>query len=477
MKIIQKLSIFFLLSVVVLPSYSMEKPSEDQKRGFRQDQSKGKGKGKYRENMDQSNSTSQDSRKTSMRPFHKPTTSGSKDSSSPNPDLYTINFTDDLIKEMKQVAKNVPEDAKNIINHLEDPTFLRDGYYRYATFVGEPGTGKSTQAKFIAYKLSKIGWQHRFISSGELLEDTRNRTLVRLRNMLHELISSDIPFIFIIDELNELLENTESAHYDTSATAKFLWPFLDAQDNNHNFFFIGTMNRDSKLPHAFKNRVCLRRIKFHLFTDIATKNAAFRSKFDEYIKFDQDIDDQYLDAQLQKIGTCSGRDLREFSSLLRRIFRRYDKKSPIFLINKKYLEEGINEYIENRDDIQHDDREETEATIRERHYVQEKIEKLLEKLGEERVYCVRLPNGNPQSGKQYIISLIESGNINTIYDLVSNKNKDQDCRYIIEQMLILFTDEQTKIAEDLLQNIIRKRKRALEAYKVQPQNNEGCSIL
>jgi len=470
MNTMQKFSILFVVSITA-PSFAM-KPS--QKGKDKSESSSSYVKSSTSSGVHPTASTTSKSnpkKPINLKPLHSPEVSGAQKKSKSKHD-YTINFTDELIEEMEEVAENAPIDAKNIIEHLKNRNFLRDGYYRYATFVGIPGSGKTTYSKFIAYTLSKLGWNHRFISSGELLEDTRNRTLVRLRKMLHDLIDNGTPLIFIIDEFNELLENTENTHFDTSATAKFLWPFLDAQHHNHNFFFIGAMNRDSKLPHAFKNRIYLRRIKFHPFVDPTTKINAFRKKFDKYLQLTNDIDDAYLDTQLKKLGECGGRDLREFASLLRRIFRRYDQKSDVMLINKKYFEEGVKEYIENRTDTEHDQPEETEIIIRERHYVQNKLKELFNQLSFD-----RSNGGSPYSSRNKIIDMIDSGTMHTIYDLVGDNSPSEICRKMTTETLMFFTDEQTKIAEELVKNIITKRTRVRAMFSPKKDNNEGCIIV
>src|SRR5579871_5874826 len=96
---------------------------------------------------------------------------------------------DDLSKEeideLELVFEHSPKRAQAIVKHLQDPHYFphnRD--YRSAYFVGEPGSGKTTMARAIVYKMSKKGWNHKFIGSTELLGEYRNQTAIRLEKEL-----------------------------------------------------------------------------------------------------------------------------------------------------------------------------------------------------------------------------------------------------------------------------------------------------
>ena len=138
--------------------------------------------------------------------------------------------------------------------------------------------------------------------------------------------------IIVIDEVNQLLENSESVHHDTDETSKFLWQFLDEQNNNHNFFLIGTMNRDTKLPQPFKSRILLKRIIFTDAIDTTVKCERFRSALlKNNLRIDGSIDDQHLQTMLQPLTDCSGRDLSALASLVRQITEKVIQIVPLLL--------------------------------------------------------------------------------------------------------------------------------------------------
>jgi AAA+ superfamily predicted ATPase len=281
-------------------------------------------------------------------------------------------FNEIDIEEMKRVFNSSPEEAKFIIKYLQNPTlftFTQD--YRSATFVGEPGTGKTTMAKAIAYEMIKHGWECKFLSSTSLLGEYRNQTSIQLQKELEAIETSKKPTILIIDELNRLLENSNSKHHDTDTVATALWTFLDKHKNNKNFFFIGTMNRANKLPKAYKSRILLDYIEFPLVSNPKFKLHFIRRELtNENTQLDQEITDAFLDKELEKMEICSARDLKNLSNAIyKRTFM--TETIPVHgkvIIKKATITHVINQYVQNKSKLDYDTEEETDEERQNRHH-------------------------------------------------------------------------------------------------------------
>lgn len=156
------------------------------------------------------------------------------------------------IEEMHAVFNTAPKRLTDIVKHLKDPNYFNTPEYRYEFITGEPGVGKTTMAKAIGYY---AGWKCIFRTATEIIGKSRNETAIKLRALFNAVINKNANSVLIIDEANELLENTENEHYDTATTAKEFWTFLDKQNGNNKFFLIGTMNRVDRLPEQIKDRI------------------------------------------------------------------------------------------------------------------------------------------------------------------------------------------------------------------------------
>lgn len=254
-----------------------------------------------------------------------------------------------------------PERAQVIVARLKNPQLLNRGTARSAFFLGEPGSGKTTMAKAIAYKLSQgknnstekeevdKKWRYHFLTSTDIKGEHRDQKAAFI-NVLFADAERNLPMILIIDEIHQLLEHADSENYDTDATSKALWSNIDRQANKDNFFFIGLMNNDDKLPKPFQSRIRLRAIEFKPITDLSYRRNELRRKIvDDTTELL--VDDNYLDQLLRANPNVTFRDFDEIAlfaaeaSLIDVYKFNKDSKTLIKKVTQKHLESAFNENI------------------------------------------------------------------------------------------------------------------------------------
>jgi AAA+ superfamily predicted ATPase len=273
------------------------------------------------------------------------------------------------VEEMELVFESSPEKAQDIVKHLQDADYFPcSENYRAAFFVGESGSGKTRMAEIIAHKMTQEGWEYKIIPSTSFLGEYRNQTAIQLQKELEAIASSHKPTILIIDELHRLLENASSKHHDTDSTSTVLWTFLDKQAGNKNFFFIGTMNRINKLPKPLKDRMLYGYIPFSLITDSAFKNKLLRRNLTTSATYlDEEVTDVFLDEELEKIGPCSGRNLKLISLNILMMHKGNKEKRPV-RIQKEYIARAMREYMHAKAAMEYDVEDETDEERQERHH-------------------------------------------------------------------------------------------------------------
>ncbi len=281
----------------------------------------------------------------------------------------STNITLNDIEEMESVFASSPQQAQYIVDYLKDPScFPGVEGYRSAFFVGEPGTGKSVMAKAIGYKMTQEGWEYKFIPSTSFLGNHRNQTSIRLKQELETIETSNKPTLIIIDELNRLLEHSNSKHHDTDTTSTALWTFIDRQKNNNNIFIIGTMNRINKLPKPFKDRMFSGYITFPLINDANFKNKLFRRNLTTAnTQLDKDVTDEVLNKELEKISSCSARSLKQITLGIL-IGQKTSKEEMPLIIKKEAISNAIEQYLFQKAEMDYDIEEETDEERQERHH-------------------------------------------------------------------------------------------------------------
>jgi Cdc6-like AAA superfamily ATPase len=246
-------------------------------------------------------------------------------------------------QELVEVFEDTPEGMKDILTHLKKPL---DPELRAALVVGPPGTGKTTATLAIPH-LAR--WYWKFFSGPELASQYRNETKGKLAAELKKTISRKKKVVVIIDELNTLLENFNSKGHDTDTTSSFLWTFLDAQKRNQNFFFIGTMNRDDKIPDPIKHRFGGSTIRFPAIENPQKLLSIFKKVIarNPDIAFDKECDDLFFEncfSYFRKVGfDLTPRDYENIRFQITLLTGRDDQTSEVRKIKQHHVARAIYE--------------------------------------------------------------------------------------------------------------------------------------
>lgn len=188
--------------------------------------------------------------------------------------LYSMHFKEhpfdtlskQKIHELEVVYDDAPRKAKRILRRLQHP----DAYPEWSStfFLGDPGTGKTTTARSIAYKAYKsLGWDNVTLKGTKLLGKHRNGTAIVLQKMIGSILQEKEDTLIIIDELNKLFEHHDNEHYDSDMAATAFWSMLDALEERKDLFLIGVMNEGDGLPQQIKDRMRGRWVLFKALTN------------------------------------------------------------------------------------------------------------------------------------------------------------------------------------------------------------------
>lgn len=221
--------------------------------------------------------------------------------------------------------------------------------YKAILLTGPSGTGKSTLAKAIAYKLQRTC---RIVHAPFLLGHWRDQATENVREMFKECHTDEGKKVLIIEEINALTDGYTSEHGDTKHTAMQLWTSLDSLEHNDNFFLIGTTNITNKMPHQLQSRFEGQTF----FIDHPTAEARKRTLvfcinnlgITRGVIRDATCTDAYLTELAQKTDHFSMRSIQKLVRRALLLFSIENRNVPIKKLSKKYLDQAYVEQLEER---------------------------------------------------------------------------------------------------------------------------------
>lgn len=280
-------------------------------------------------------------------------------------------FENTRVADLKTALETAPKRAQNIVKMLQNPGNLQTGKFKYMFFVGAPGTGKTTAAQAIAYTMvTQCGWGHKFMTATDIIGGFRNQAAERLRLLLDAIRVNPAPILLIIDELNKVLDHSESKDHDNDTISTVLWNFLDKQ-NYRKFFFIGLMNDHTKIPEAFKSRVTLRCIEFTELKELdAKRDLLNKSLLSFSAQLHADVKPEAVNELLNTNPSLSARDFNEIAFRLSELsWDEHPPEQTNFIITLEHLKAVFNEFSGSKAKIKRGTVVETSEERQERHHI------------------------------------------------------------------------------------------------------------
>lgn len=248
----------------------------------------------------------------------------------------------------ENVLNSAPQGAKNIVAMLQDPNFPRTNY-RYAIFLGDTGTGKTATANAIAYSMYLKKW--RIIQvQGAFLLGTPER---EIEYMLDSINKQQVPTILIIDNFDDLFKNNS----DPASIKMSQWfqKFATEQGKNPYFFMMGTMDSNARLPRNINNEITSKKIEFRATTDIDIKRQTFLNHLIQgdpnFIKFEDNVDEAYLNQILQQCIACNFRTLEGLAFKTKQVYRDKDQTSKNMIIGRKHIDTALREVLQDKEEL------------------------------------------------------------------------------------------------------------------------------
>lgn len=151
----------------------------------------------------------------------------------------------------QQIICTQGEELADLVDDLKDfhkTKFPQGG----KIFVGSPGCGKSTIAKYIP---QKHGYNCYFLKSSTISDQFKASGSQNLKLLFESILDDQSPRVLIMDEINALTDKSGNKNDSDSDMATTLWSYLDNCENNKNILWIATTNNSDTIPDALKDRV------------------------------------------------------------------------------------------------------------------------------------------------------------------------------------------------------------------------------
>lgn len=161
---------------------------------------------------------------------------------------------------LKELLDSCPQtllnDIQNTIHISTNQIFRNSPHYTdqmtRLLLVGPQGSGKSSLALAIAYKLNR---PYLFISAASLANEYKNSAITIINNLFDPIIESEVPAVIILDEITAFTKRFEDKNDSDPGAIEHLWIKLDACKKNPNLLVIFTANNTDKIPDTIKDRL------------------------------------------------------------------------------------------------------------------------------------------------------------------------------------------------------------------------------